>query len=696
MTRQVPAPSTRRDGVPPVSSLTRARSALALLTTAFLTASLLVGTATGAAADDLGPWSVHAKATTNLSEARPLNKPIRGTWGTSGWFQHSSPTLADIDGNARTLEVVIGSLDGQVYVYRADGSVLWKRYLDAATPAQAVGGSPAVGDIDNDGRPEIVVGSDNGYVFAFDRTGQIKPGWPKFTGWNADYYAGKCGTDACTGVVASPTLADLDGNGTLEVIVGSYSHLMYVWDYKGTALPGWPRDVWDGIASGAAVGDINADGRPEIVVGSDVTTDCADCPPYTNLKKGGLLHAFTIAGKEVNGWPVATDAFMHSTPALVDLTGDGVQEVVAGAGLFYQELDRRGKTVVAIRGNGTRLWAFTARSQVIGAPAVGDLTGDGKPEVVVGDYAGWTYVLDRNGVKQWETNGVTAAAPNGAGAHFAGPVLADVSGDGKPDIVTTDSNWRVKAWSYPGRSLVADVSTLFPVWGSAAVGDVDGDGSNEVVAGSAAFNGPKASDPTAPLPDRAGSGQLWIWDTPGVRGLLYPQYQSRVWPIDRSLAPSNPAPGSTTAKVYRFWSPKFSNAHFFTTSGTEAVRIIDTDVNWLYEGAAFRALTWNGSRCADGRQVYRFYSAVFQSHFYTQNATEKEYVRLNDPNWSYEGVAYCAYTLSTHPAGSMPLYRFWSPVFGKHFYTASRSERDQLDYNDPNWDYEGIAYYVLS
>jgi len=147
--------------------------------------------------------------------------------------------------------------------------------------------------------------------------------------------------------------------------------------------------------------------------------------------------------------------------------------------------------------------------------------------------------------------------------------------------------------------------------------------------------------------------------------------------------------------VYRFWSPGFNNAHFFTTNEVEAAHVALYDDNWIYEGSAFGAVAASGERCNEGAPIYRFYSPVFQSHFYTQSAAEKEHVRLNDPNWSYEGVAYCAYTLSTHPAGSMPLYRFWSPVFGKHFFTANGSERDQLDYNDPNWDYEGIAYYVV-
>lgn len=676
----------------------RVRIPLAVLAAVSLLASLLFATGpTAAAAADPSDWTGSGwTRDTDLAAARPgtLNPPIDGTTGRSGWFQLSSPTLADLDGDGKP-EIVIGSLDGQVYAYRPDGTLLWSTYLDSTAQAGGIQGSPAVGDIDHDGHPEVVVGSENGWVFALDgRTGKPKSGWPQFTGWNADY-PNNCATDACTGVVSSPTLADLDGDGTLEVIVGSYSHKLWVWNYLGQPLPGWPRDVWDGIASGVAVGDINGDGRAEIVVGSDVANDCANCPPFGSLTKGGLLHAFTLAGKELQGWPVHTDSFMHSTPALADLDGDGRPEVIAGAGLFYEGPATRGTTLVALRGDGSRLWGYQARSQIIGAPTVADVNGDGRPEVAFDDYGGNVYLLNANGGLLWFNAGVTPQAPNGSGADFAAPVLADVTGDGRPEVIASDSNWHVKAFDATTGAVVADTGTTFPVWGSPAVGDIDGDGTNEVVAGSAVGNGPGGS-----LPDLAGAGRLYVWKTPGRGGLVAPQYQAlgatrgtRALPIDRSLAPSDPAPGAMTAKVYRFWSPAFANAHFFTTSGGEAVHIIDTDANWLYEGVAFTALTWSGSACSAGLPVYRFHSDVFSSHFYTQSEAEKDALITGDPNWTYEGVAYCAYP--SQAAGSTPVYRFWSPVFDKHFYTASQAESDHIQEADPNWRFEGVAFYVL-
>jgi hypothetical protein len=147
--------------------------------------------------------------------------------------------------------------------------------------------------------------------------------------------------------------------------------------------------------------------------------------------------------------------------------------------------------------------------------------------------------------------------------------------------------------------------------------------------------------------------------------------------------------------VQRFWSQAFNNAHFFTANSDEAGNIIDNDRNWAYEGVAFGAYAADAQGCSSPglSAVYRFYSPRFQSHFFTSSADEKDSIRANDTNWTYEGVAYCA--PSSADASTTPLYRFWSPRFGKHFYTANGAEANQLRTSDPNWTYEGVAYNVL-
>lgn len=156
-----------------------------------------------------------------------------------------------------------------------------------------------------------------------------------------------------------------------------------------------------------------------------------------------------------------------------------------------------------------------------------------------------------------------------------------------------------------------------------------------------------------------------------------------------SVKIANASSGNSSADsvpVYRFWSSKFDNAHFYTVSLKEARSLHSRDKNWAYEGLDFRVWKVQSSKCADGtKPTHRFWS----SHFYTTSKAEADDVRANDRNWKYEGVAFCT---TGSKADTKPVHRFWSPKFGKHFYTANAGEAKGLRQGDPNWNYEGIAW----
>lgn len=572
------------------------RRALALVPLLVATALVLLpspakahhGTEAGAAVRPGWPQLTDDPAT-----GARMNVPIEGSNGFSGWFKHSSPGLGNLDGDAAS-EIVIGSLDGKVYGWNPDGSRLpgWPRRLDApSTPTAPINGTPAIGDIDGNGSNEVVVGSDNGWVFAFNGAGQIMPGWPQFTGYNADY-PNRCATDACTGVMGSPTLADLDGDGRLEVIAGSFSHKIFVWSWDGAVLPGWPRDVWDGVASTAAVGDLDRDGSPDIVIGSDVANDCSNCQPFGAISRGGMVHALRVDGTELPGWPQYVSGFGWSSPALADLDRDGALEVVAGSG-FFPSNEPRGRSLHAWRADGRLMWRFDAPNVIIGSPAIADLSGDGYPEIAIGDMSGNMYLLAWHGGVVWSRNGVSSEVPNGNGAYFFGPMLADVTGDGAPEVVASDANWRVKAWNLAGER-VMDVSTRFSMWNSPAIGDLDGNGTNEVVMGSARANGAGSG---APLPDQAGQGELWVLNTNGRGGPAWPQHHSRVRTGDGFLAFGSGFRGGVRTAVGNFTNdPGDEIATGAGPGGGPHVRIWSTSggrarllTEWFAYGATFGA-----------------------------------------------------------------------------------------------------------
>lgn len=169
----------------------------------------------------------------------------------------------------------------------------------------------------------------------------------------------------------------------------------------------------------------------------------------------------------------------------------------------------------------------------------------------------------------------------------------------------------------------------------------------------------------------------------GARRLNYAKVLGAEIPTEQ--APSDPSEQNT----YRFYSPVFQG-HFFTTSEGERDSLITSDPNWNYEGVAFK--TYKSAVNANVKPVFRFYSANFRAHFYTISEGERDLLINNDPNWNYEGVSYYASTANN--SSVQPLFRFYSPVYQNHFFTVSEGERDSLIANDPNWTYEGIAYYL--
>lgn len=150
-----------------------------------------------------------------------------------------------------------------------------------------------------------------------------------------------------------------------------------------------------------------------------------------------------------------------------------------------------------------------------------------------------------------------------------------------------------------------------------------------------------------------------------------------------------------TKPIYRFWS-NAKQHHFYTISIDERNTVLNTYAlaEWKYEGQAFRA--FDLSECGGASQVFRFWSDEKQGHFYTINASEKDYVDSFYPDnvWRYEAPAYCAETSSN--GSNTALYRFWSDEKQGHFYTASAGERDYITASYPAnvWRYESVGYYV--
>jgi len=160
--------------------------------------------------------------------------------------------------------------------------------------------SPTLADLDNDRRVEIIVGDDAGFLHVFTLDGSQLPGFPRLAG---------------NRIESSPTVVDLDANGLLDIIVGAADGYVYAWSAVGDVLLGWPVKTKDEIRSSPAVADIDGDCRLDVIVGS---TD-------------NHLHAFQVEGSPAPGFPINCGNKIFSSPWVGDLDNDGQTDIVIGA-----------------------------------------------------------------------------------------------------------------------------------------------------------------------------------------------------------------------------------------------------------------------------------------------------------------------------------------------------------------------------
>lgn len=142
--------------------------------------------------------------------------------------------------------------------------------------------------------------------------------------------------------------------------------------------------------------------------------------------------------------------------------------------------------------------------------------------------------------------------------------------------------------------------------------------------------------------------------------------------------------------IYRFFNTQ-TGAHFFTSSESERDTVQNTLPQFSYEGNVFDSNAVEGA--TGSVPVYRFYNTNTGVHFYTASEDEKTQVE-SLPGFNFEGTSYVAYESSTSATETMPLYRFYNTQTGTHFYTVDEAEKDSIVANLPQYNFEGVAYYV--
>lgn len=253
-----------------------------------------------------------------------------------------------------------------------------------------------IADINGDGLDEVVIGGRDGMVYAYNSSGMFVPGWPY---------------PAAGAVNGSPAAGNLDADSAFEVVFGSEDGYVYVVNGNGSNLPGWPQECSAAVHDTPCIGDIDGDLQNDILVG---TTD-------------GYLYAWNASGFLLPGFPFqlgSSGAAIESSPCLGDMDQDDVMEIAVGCddGYIYLLKYRMGEPEI--------MWKKRTGYFVRSSPAMGDIDGDGAYELVCGSDDFSMYAFESNGVavRGWP---VTTTYK----LNFSSPALGDIDNDNVLEVV---------------------------------------------------------------------------------------------------------------------------------------------------------------------------------------------------------------------------------------------------------------------
>ncbi|KAH9611995.1 hypothetical protein KSS87_021336 [Heliosperma pusillum] len=221
-------------------------------------------------------------------------------------------------------------------------------------------------------------------------------------------------------IYSTPTVADLDNDGNLDILVGTSFGLFYVLDHHGKVRDKFPLEMAE-IQGAVVAADINDDGKIELVT-ADVH---------------GNIAAWTAQGKEI--WETHVKSRVPQGPSVGDVDGDGHTDVVVPtlSGNIYVLSGRDGKIV--------RPYPYRTHGRVMNQVLLVDLSKRGEKKkgltIVTTSFDGYLYLID----------GPTSCADVvDIGETSYSMTLADnVDGGDDLDLIVTTMNGNVFCFSTP-------------------------------------------------------------------------------------------------------------------------------------------------------------------------------------------------------------------------------------------------------
>jgi len=298
------------------------------------------------------------------------------------------------------------------------------------TPFGETDSSPAVGDLDDDGLPDLVLCSTSGRIFALDGNGREK--------WYFD-----------TGETISnaPTLTDLHTGHPLVYAITNPGKIFCLDGQSGARI--WDFSMPSAVDWGAT-----------LIVAADIDTHQGT--EIIAADNGGHLICLSDQGTPL--WQITNKSGFNTAPAVADIDLDGKLDILIGTSTV---------PLVCFSGHGEKKWQFSEGKSCGSSPLICDLNQDQKPEILVGRNESLT-LLDNQGKVQWDYQMRKSI-------HDA-IAVGDLDGDGKEEIIAVDLFGQAVCLDYTGK-LVWKANVEERVRRSPAIADIDGDFRPEIIIG---------------------------------------------------------------------------------------------------------------------------------------------------------------------------------------------------------------------
>ncbi|MCP4231676.1 MAG: T9SS type A sorting domain-containing protein [bacterium] len=356
--------------------------------------------------------------------------------------------------------------------------------------------SVAVGDLLNADGKEIVLCTFDGWLYVIESSGRV-----------TDRYSITSASDSEAKEVFTPALADVDGDGSLNIVHASRSGRLSVYDNCGASIAGWPIDLSGRSLSSPVIQDLTQFPGLEIIVAAE-------------SGDGAFIYGFHNDGSAINGWPVSVPG--EPNVSVGDIDNDGTADVLITTGKEIYAFDYRGEAIPG--------WPQSPGSDISAPAVIADLDLDDRTEILIGTTDGNAYALSGDGQVRpgWPAkignrpittpaaianiDGVTGleAIFVAGNAHIGDSILAvvgeggrtlrgypkklsysvaaaplafDVEGDGLPEVFLVACNGSALAFDSDG-----EYSTGYPlnlsrgkITATPSAADIDGDGDTDVI-----------------------------------------------------------------------------------------------------------------------------------------------------------------------------------------------------------------------